>query len=363
MFLSRVSKLGAVVGLLGIAVLPVRASTSRCGGDGPNPLNDITGSFSPNADVLHTAGSPQEFLVWEKRGSLVYRNEVGEVWTHPLRDQLTAYKITQAPGPLARFHDPAERFLATASANWIFDAGSSLGWVQLGTPGELRPVFSEERTLYGVELPSERRPYWNLYQFNEREGLAAACPLLTLDGAYQLASGHTYPYIYFYESLGDTHGNDLVIHRVDVSNCSMRDSQFRYTIKGNIQAVFFFNVPGAVAVKIDNPTENLLWNTDEGGCRYYNIDNLSPLQLNPDQPFLATQPSGAGITLIDLQNARKARVMRRSHDLGVLKESDVYLSGDGSALFVRAAENQRLLQLQIDPRIWTQDQASTWNHR
>jgi hypothetical protein len=264
-------------------------------------------------------------------------------------------QLTEAPAPLLRFYDPSERYLATDQGNWLFDASGLGRWLQLGVSAEMRPVFSNQNSVYGVEVPSTAQSSWGLYQYRSGVGLTATCSYLSIDGSYQLASGHRYPYIYFYESLPDAFGNNLIVHRVDVSDCSVHDSQFRYSIKGNIQGVFFFNTPGAVAVKIDNPTENLLWNTDQGGCRYYNIDNLFPLQLNPDQPFLATESSGVGLTLIDLENARKARVMKRNRQLGDLRDSDLYLTGDGNDLFVRAAGSQRLLRMKIDQRIWTQD--------
>ncbi|NBW99637.1 hypothetical protein EBR03_08710, partial [bacterium] len=50
------------------------------GGDGPNPLMDLTHLQDLGVTGFETQGEIQEFVLWESKGSVVYRNSEGKIY-------------------------------------------------------------------------------------------------------------------------------------------------------------------------------------------------------------------------------------------------------------------------------------------
>ncbi|NBT59984.1 hypothetical protein EBT16_14510, partial [bacterium] len=90
---------------------PKDLGSYKCmGGDGPNPLTDVTQLQKVGTTVFDSKGVVQEFFLWERKGKIVYRNQFGNIY---LLDLKTGKSVPFGSSsiPLSRVKDEDERFI------------------------------------------------------------------------------------------------------------------------------------------------------------------------------------------------------------------------------------------------------------
>jgi hypothetical protein len=324
------------------------------GGDGPTPFTQLDG-FQNSVRIVPTNNGLRDFVFWENRNTVVYRNLYGQVWGVGL-NRFESYFFSKRSAPLLDIADPFERFI-TASADeniYMLDAqGNPPQWYDLYQQNEGQPAFWNVDTLYTVSLTriNRKRQSFQVFDYQLNRGAEAKCPPVDLvsNNPVFLASGHAYPYIYFYMVHSTDLGQELYVSKFNVNTCQPEpDLIWGTTFSSEIQEVHRFPAIDSVAVKLNDPKRNLFWSGPSGSL-FYNIANVSPVVLNfSTNPTIATWDGNSGLTLHFLNYATQASLMA-GYPFTSVRSQDLKMSTDGSRLiFSPQLENGTRLLMEIE---------------
>jgi hypothetical protein len=330
--------LGALVFLSAFAASASEAplERARCGGDGPQPFFELS-DLQPKSKVLHTRGNVREFLYWETRNALVYRNDYRELRAHYFQDKVDKY-FSPMSLPLARVTDPGEQFLLTDRANWFFYRGN---WKAFRSEAKHPRHLFWDRTLfdswlYSLDNVKNAAGRQELRIFRYRAGAQSAkldCVLLAHPGEeLKEAEGARYPFVPLYTVKAVSGGEKLSLWHLDVRSCALvHMGTYPDPVPGRVQAVHRFESIGSYAIKVDHPTLNLLW--DYGtGCRFHDIGNGELLVPNHSRPLIGSWDSTDGLWLMNLNHRKKGNFFPAGKHKA-LRQADLWLPERGSILF------------------------------
>lgn len=326
---------------------------NRCGGEGPKPFIDITGQFKYKAKVLDAHGGVSEFLLWERKNQVVYRNRFGEVRAAHLAEENSSHPLlTKSFQPISPTVDENERRILGDEEGWLFRLEEH-SWKKFNGVRPLNHVFWNRGTLYSVSTqPGYSKNRFEIFRFRDRTQNNALVCSFTGDAGEKvlLAEGHTFPKVFFYSTSALINGRqDLRVYSMDVRTCRV-DSTLYENVLGPVENVYRFEARNALMVEVNHPRENLLW-ADETGCRYFDVDNLQPVVLNYDRPTIATWSPLSGLNLFYLDKTQKASLVS-TLPIEALRPRDLRLSRNGSTLFMAplfAGETNRwLLEVKVE---------------
>ena len=151
----------------------------RCaGGSGPKPFQDVSSTLISGATLLKTPGGVEDFVVWENKNKVIYRSQHNQLNAIALPSQRVT-RLTTMGLPLSRIVDEDERFLLSASGNWVFDADYGPRWIQFGAgPRPIEHLFWNRGTLYSYDLELADSKMKELRIYRYRAGDADASPAL-----------------------------------------------------------------------------------------------------------------------------------------------------------------------------------------
>lgn len=337
-----------LLSLILLIATPFALAEDRCGGGdtGPKPLSDMTDGFKIDTQNIPSAGAPEEFLFWEKSNKLVYRTELSEIYAG-LVPTGQAEKLTNSGLPLSRIVDEKERYLVSESSPSIFDRKYKR-WINYWLDARpFRHLFWNDDKLYSISarIDQHNKQYINVYEYEVGKFKAEpVCKTIIAEPGehYTLAEGSAYPDVFFYRVKQGSIGKEISVFRMPLKGlllpCTMLPlGQYTREIAGPVKSVHMFPELAALAVEVDHPKRNLLWDSSTG-CRYFDIGRQKPLVLNYKKPLIATWSADDGMTLVHLDKEKKANVAWGEYqNVTELTQRDVWLADDGERLFVSPA--------------------------
>lgn len=336
-----------LLALIVCARLASAIPAGRCGGgdDGPKPLADFSDIFHADVKDVPTQGAVEEFLYLEHEQSIVYRNTKRDI--HKL-SSLGSTPLTQSGQPLSRLTDEKNRYLASDAAPWVFDMKKGIWYNYQIDARPFRHLFFHGSSLYSISsrIGPDNTQYMNVYEYKVGDTAAhRICRTIEAPAGqhYILAEGHSYPEVYLYRMRPTTQGCFFVtFYSMDIGFLCGISGLGHYTreIAGEAKSAHMFRDLKSLAVEVDHPTNNLLWDTKEGeGWRYYDINGLKPYVLNFKKPVIATWDQKEGMSLIYLDAAKKTKVNKvmQTYGYGPIEEllpQDVWMPNIGNRLLI-----------------------------
>jgi hypothetical protein len=178
------------------------------GGDGPNPLTDLTGSQKTRITVFETKGNVSEFVLWDWKRSVAYRNKQGEIYELFLSNGKSR-GLARSSSPLSQVKDEHDRFLTLRNhpitldtsytpsqwRKWSHKSGvDHLYWHRFLGKDSLFSVSSKKHL-----LSDQQR--LEVYSFSHKGVKPHLCNLYAKKGQhYHLGEGHVYPFIFLYRT-------------------------------------------------------------------------------------------------------------------------------------------------------------------
>lgn len=330
------------------------------GGDGPNPLTDISALKGLGMTAFEPVGNIQEFVYWDKKGLVAYRNSEGKIYQMSLHSG-KSYLTARSSWPLSLVKDDKETFLALRDRPVTLDTGlNPPQWRKWGYQNGIRHLYWH-RFLGGDALfsvgasfirPNQQRI--EVYSFSRKGIKPHLCNLFSNNGEiYHLGEGHTYPYVFLYKVKMENNCTKLSYYNIQIEGdligkpvCRLYQSgQYSTSIPGNVKEVYQFpelmtNNQNMFVVWTSHPEKNLLWDDGDYGCRFYNLGGAEPVVLNSKQPILTVWNEKDGLSLIYPRKFEKGEpvVIHPLRDLieGPIKREHLALSDDGRTLVVLA---------------------------
>lgn len=339
-----------IILLLGCAAAQaLPAVVERCwGGDGPHPLIDM-GSLAPKVRSVRTRGSVKEFVVWEKKNAVVFRNDSNQVFVNYLASGSLQFQ-GQSNLPLAKLASAQESGLVAHGLGWVWDWITGK-WKPFGPIGSVfSHLYWQGETLYTMADPlvSTNRGY-EFYRYGEGDtGKKPFCSLksVALGGSesYGLVHGSEYPNVYLHSTRTLARNYSvLTIAQVDLQRCEVvREFDYSaYPLKASVKDVYRYEAEDTVGVWLDSPNENLLWDTGGALCKYYDVpaDSLVPLQSR--SPLLAVWAKQDGLSLLSIKGERAHRAkLVNVLPVEELAMTDFWLTSDGTKLYFSPSFHQ-----------------------
>ncbi len=332
-------------------------SILRCGGEGPKPMMDVTNGFNAGTRIIPTRGGIQDFVFWNKKNTLVYRDKSSRVIEQPL-EGCGGGPISTSTVPLARIVDEDERYLLTEHDSWFLDTEKTNRWIHYENPSSaVEHLFWSGDSLFSISNFFTSTAPQTLRLIHYRAGESSAnviCPNLKLrveDGLH-VGMGNVYPNVFMHRTRTLEEGTELSVYKLDLRTCGMEAlGTYTHLLPGHVETVYWFESLGAIAVKIDHPTMNLMWDAGPNGCRFFDIGKERPMVLNYNHPMLASWKAKEGMTLYYLNSEKRASIPLA----GAIRElapEDVILANDGQRLFAapRLADSSKiLLEMKLPP--------------
>jgi len=330
------------------------------GGDGPNPLMDLTHLQDLGVTGFETQGEIQEFVLWESKGSVVYRNSEGKIYQLALNGGKNTL-LAKSRWPISRVKEDTNTFLALRDRAVTLDTGfSPPRWQTWAYKNGLRHLywhrFLGTESLFSV-ASSFVRPHQQrieVYSFSRKGVKPHICNLFSNQGEFfHLGEGHQYPHVFLYKVKKEGDSTRLSYYNIQIEGeiaklpvCRLYQAgQYSTLIPGNVREVYSFpdlmtTNTNLFVVRTDHPERNLLWDDGIYGCRYYHLENREPIVLNPKHAMIAVWSDSEGLSIIYTRKFEKGEpiVIRPLRDLieGPIKKEHLALSNNGKELFVLA---------------------------
>lgn len=334
-------------------------SSIKCqGGDGPNPLTDITKQFSPRVELLDTEGSVQELLFWEGKRLIAYRNHRGVIYGLPLGGH-KSYRLGNSRFPLSQVKDSNDRYLSLKNRATVLDTEFST-WLNWPHHREVRHLywhrFLGRESLFSIHssLVGPRQQRMEVLSFNDRGIKPHLCNLIAPPGEiFHLGEGHVYPYVFLYKVKKGNNSTQVSYFNIQIEGelvglptCRLYQAgHYSTRIPGNVTEVYQFpelmqGNNNMFVVKTDHPERQLLWDDGTYGCRYYQFGGKDPMVLNSKQAVLATWDEAEGLNLIYPRRIIDGQPMTisllKGEVVGPIQREHLALSDDGKTLLVAA---------------------------
>lgn len=349
------------------------------GGDGPNPLSDVTQIKKFGIKVFDLKGAAQEFLLWEKKGQIAYRNQGGRIYLLNLKNG-ESLPFGASSISLSKVKDNEERFITLSGTPITLDTAlNPPQWQQWSHKQKVKHLywhkFLGRDSLFSVGS-SFIRPHQQrieVYSFSRKGVKPHICNLFSdADSHFHLGEGHVYPYVFLYTVKKEHENTRLTYFNIQIEGelaglpmCELYQSgQYSRLIPGNVREVYQFpelmvNNQNMFVVHTDHPEKNLLWDDGVFGCRYYNFGSRQPMILNSRQAVLAVWNEEEGLSLIYPRRLQAGEpvVMRPlgNQIAGPINRNHLALSDDGKTLYVLAklrgdkeSLHRKLIQVSLD---------------
>jgi len=345
---------------LNVQVLFGGIESIKCqGGDGPNPLVIVEKAKAQEIEYS-PVGQVEEFLLLEKKGVLVYRNQMQDIYELNLRNGKSR-KIARSRFALSSVKDDSDRYITLRDRATILDTGVyPPEWRWWATPKPLKHVywhrFLGRETLFSVDAsePQNSKQRIRVYSFGRKGMTPHLCNLYSGPGEhFFLGEGHAYPSIFLYRTKKEGNCTRLSYFNIQIEGeilgkpkCELYTSgQYSTLLPGNVVEVYQFpelmqGNHNMFVVRTDDPNRNLLWDDGIYGCRFYNFEGSTPLVLNSKQAVLAAWSEVEGLSLVYPRKLEKGEptVARPLFGRlqGPLTQKDLILSDNGRYLYVLA---------------------------
>jgi len=313
-------------------------------GDGPHPTLDMT--ITPILQSLPIYCGVRDFILWEHSHQLIYRDDHNSLNAMDL-DNGSVRAYSSMTQPISRVVDPNERVLLATGIGRFFDAFHRYWqWIMKKQATPMHHLFWHGNTLYSIgQDKSVSGAEFQIYQYEPGDSLAKSkCSPFSVttggsvDTELKVAEGSTYPDVYIHKTqkveIQGSESYTLWVRHYDLEKCELSPWYiYRNELPGLVKRVFWFDSLRSVAMSIDHPSLNLLWQTPEG-IKYFDLGtSQTPMLPNPKQPVLATQDNQKGMHLIFL--ARATRLwFKTSVGFSGLTEQNIWLTDDGTKLYV-----------------------------
>jgi hypothetical protein len=313
---------------------------SACkGGDGGVPFMELHGAGPGAASLVRTQGMISDFLVWERRNTLVYRNGEQQLRLLNMTNQSDRL-LTKVSTPLSRVVDSQERFIVSENPSVIDTWMNPLAVTVIKTIDPIKKLlFWGENTLFGA-FSHRQNFYQRLAFFNYSAGASHAYSCLVPiqgDGLFQLAEGHVYPYAFLFKQKQTPEGVQLSLYQVHLQAqrgdnlCHLKYLKtYKNKLPAPVKMVYQFARMNAFAVSLDHPTKNLLWDYGKQ-CTYYDLENRTPYFLNFQRPYIFTWDQ-EGISVLSPVTGMQTHVLKEWAQNEVTAK-DLWLNSDGKTLF------------------------------
>lgn len=325
---------------------PASAIQVECiGNGGPKPL--IVSSSPRELRPIQTAGSIQEFTFWENSNLLLYRNDWNGLYdAHPDCGLPRYYGPLQ--DPLSRVVDSAERFLLVENQPRVRDL-TLPNWYSFGAPTPLRHLFWHKNFLYSASLITRPDHWQELQILRYKPGAqkaATVCQPLYFEKneKVQLAEGHAYPYVYFYNTSPQNDGSHtLTMYALNIGmNLPILCGLFNldgitWKMPAPIKNVHKFPTSQAILIEADHPEKRLWWAPKEK-CGWVNTGPATVMVTNHRLPLIFLWSSGEGLSLYDLKENKSTQLLSSNEidreSIASIHPSNLFLTSDARRLYL-----------------------------
>ncbi|MBI4403333.1 MAG: hypothetical protein HY537_04190 [Deltaproteobacteria bacterium] len=348
----------------------LRAESVRCLGDGPKPLQAIA-MPSEDAEFLSHSNCLREFVLWETGNMLAYRNCWSQLITHPLQTQKKPTIISEtAFSPMSGVIESSESLLAGGlytSDAWIWSKKDGVTH-HLRIPGQaqrLIHLFWKDNFLYSAayNVDAEGNKLVSFFQTDasRRHPTVTLIDSMELGPYIRFATGHAYPYVYFFRSFPSGHGvYKLWQLEYDVNTHKLTSESWFPDEKLPLPIESVHRLPSinSTAIILNDVCRNcnqarVLW-VKESSCQYYDLGSSYPVFPQHNVPILARlQPKG-GIDVIHLDTG-KSHTFFGKYVLGNLSSSDLKFTSDLKTLYVGlnfSGISEKYVMKQNVPKFW-----------
>jgi hypothetical protein len=312
-------------------------TSDRCPGEGPKPLAEVPWEHH-SAVALPVPAPIQEFVLHERRGTIVYRDVRNQVAYRSLHSN--ARPVLAAPPlawPLSSAHDPSERYLVAETAPLLFDLVTGRGWREFSPPvARPKPLFWGNGELYGMEQPPAGGANGAIRLFRHRPGgwitWKVCRNLWSSNETFALAEGSRYPYLSLYQRTLSTQGHGIFLYRLNVETCGLDEPALSFDkLPARAKHVQVVTQPYGAAIHVDEPAKRLLWYR-QGACRYFDVDGADVSVPNPDVPLLAVRDT-LKLWILDPEGERFV-ALKPALPATALRDRDIAITADGASVVV-----------------------------
>lgn len=312
-------------------------TSDRCPGEGPKPLAEVP--WDNDAAVTLTTPTPvQDFVLFEKRGAVAYRDTRNQVYFRSTDPKASAQPAAPpSMAPLSTAHDPDERYLVTEGAPFYFDLFSGRGWFQFSPP-VTRPkaIFWGNGELYGMEKEPVANAAGSIHLFRYRPGAWLSWKvcrnLWASDEQFTVAEGSRYPYLSMFKRFATQKGFGIMLYRVNVETCGLDQPALMFDkLPGPATRVQVVSQPYGAAIHVEQPTKKVLWYT-QGACRYFDVEGGDVTIPNPDVPLFAVRDT-LKLWILDPE-AERYTALRPQLPATALRDRDVTLTAGAQSVIV-----------------------------
>lgn len=339
-----------------VALLSTVAQAKPCGGDGPIPFINMTGNVTLPVKSIQSVGVVKEFAYWESQDALLYRNDKDELRASYFGSS-TDTVLTKFPFPLSKLVDASEKYLTSDGANYFYDAstnGPLIKYTKLDPSPE--KLFWKDKDLYMVRWVPRfffNGPHYEVGVYTAGDTKAASsCKFYPPASAWvDLAEGHTYPDLFFYQTVPIAGRTVVAMYRMNVHTCAVSPiGQPTEPIHGKILGVHRFERQDAFAVRTDDPTKNFRWEV-AGRCEYLSIGREEVMIPNHERPLAVTWTAGKGLTFFNLETKKKADAFR-GFGISDVTARDLWIPRHGSDLLMspelEKPQERRMLTVDVE---------------
>jgi hypothetical protein len=348
------------------------------GGDGPNPLTDITKIQNMGVNVFDVKGTVHEFIFWERKNQIVYRNQLGKIFRLDLKSG-KSFLLGSSSVSLSKVKDPDERYVTLAGSPIALDTGTNPPrWQKWSLKKRVKHLywhrFFGRDSLFSVtsSIVRPQQQQIEVYSFGQKGVKPHICNLYSSVGeVFHLGEGHSYPNVFLYRVKKENQCTRLTYFNIQIEGelaglpvCKLYQSgQYSTLIPGNVKEVYQFpelmtGNQNMFVVRTDHPEKNLLWDDGIYGCRFYNFGQRIPMVLNPRQTTLAVWSEEEGLSLIYPRTFENGEPVilhpLRDQIIGPVHQHHLALSSDGKTLLVLAklkgsyeSENRQLIKVTL----------------
>lgn len=300
-----------------VSVLSQNLVWARCtgGGGGGVPFFQISKEHQLETHFVETNGMVKSFALQDWDKTILYQNEWNELRRLNTTTNIDTLLATISTG-LHRTLDPLGRYILLADERHFVDTHAKMQINSMSMPaGGTSVSFIHEGKLYTVSKGSvPTAPGYEIelraYDFATQKGTWCTAYSPAGDGL-RFGHGNQFPYVYLFKRTGSNGSYSAKVFRADVrrifeKNCVI---EAYYSYEEPFRAApmsmhFFPNLDGAL---IEFGNSDLVW--DDGGvCTLYETQGRDPLIFSHDVPVIGLFEPKYGLGVLDLREARGARL-------------------------------------------------------
>lgn len=349
---------------------PVWSQPITCrGGDGPTPLTNISSDLPSTASLLPLVGEAQEFVVWPKSKSIVYRNNYRELRRFSYKKNKD-YHLARLAMPMSKVVDPSEKYVLADRSNWYLNAEqNSPSWDKFNTSLSSKPLFWHTPFLGTSHLYSLSRFYYpysekiqtlEVLKFTAGQVKPETCQLSSnVQGDFYIGEGHVFPNIFIYQLRPTARGNILSLYRIRIGHvnksCVLEPVKtYSEPVAGQLVSVHQF-ADGVTFAYVTWTTKGyqLHWDSPSSKTKVCEFGDRPPLVLNEEHAVVAGWNQASGLTAL-LPNSNEFANILPDKTREEVRLKDLFLSKKGETLYLNltnSAGERKLHALKLDDRL------------